>query len=70
MQTGNQSEANVQDIVKKTQPGRVWFLFSHKNDRIGMDPELEFINSVDQAGRILDRYKASGASVYLVEIIQ
>jgi hypothetical protein len=62
------TEANVQDIMNKTRPGRAWFLFSHKNDRIDVDPELAFLASVDRVGRVVDQYRASGASVYLAEI--
>ena len=68
MPSSNTPEANIQDIVNKTQPGRVWFLFSHKNDRIEVDTESVFLETVGRVGRTIDQYRSSGASVYLADI--
>jgi len=68
MPSSETHEAYTQEIGNKTQPGRVWFLFSHKNDREDVNNEEFFLETVDHMGRTIDQHHSSGASVYLADI--
>jgi hypothetical protein len=51
-----------------TSSDRVWFLFSHKRNRLGIYPERKFLEMVNRLGKRSGRFKSEGVTVYLVKL--
>ena len=60
--------AGAKRDVERIRGGRVWVLFTHPIRPDGADDEARFLGLLDAAGRRLDAFFATGASVYLYDV--
>jgi hypothetical protein len=58
----------TKDLDKLRGNKRVWFVFSHVIESVGIDEEKFFLYYLDSAGKRIDYYKGDEAAIYLYDL--